>query len=380
MWRKYLKMPYENNDHDSLRDKIIGLGESSIQKSYYPELQKRLSELERFRALLDLSHDPILLLQIPSWRFTDVTRSASEQLGYSPEKMLEMSLDDLVNPDEMIKIQEIFNNMIENNTSAGKETLLSDFNTSDGHKIPFEISASLVDFSDSLYIVMVLRDITERKVAENKLRASLEEKKVLLREIHHRVKNNMQIISSLLNLQTIYINNEKVVDILKESQNRIKSMAMIHEKLYESSGLTRIGFSDYITHLTTYLFQSYIVDMKRIELKLDVEDILLDIDTAIPCGLIINELVTNSIKHAFDDGKEGSIIIQLHKLNDKLFLSVRDDGVGFPKTLDYKNTETLGLQLINSLVMQLDGTLELKINHGTEFKIMFNEMQYTKRI
>ncbi len=373
-------MPYEKNDHDSLRDKIIGLGESSIQKSYYPELQKRLSELERFRALLDLSHDPILLLQIPSWRFTDVTRSASEQLGFSQEKMLEMSLDDLVNPDEMIKIQKIFNNMIENNTSAGKETLLSDFNTSDGNKIPFEISASLVDFSDSLYIVMVLRDITERKVAEDKLRASLEEKKILLREIHHRVKNNMQIISSLLNLQTIYINNEKVVDILKESQNRIKSMAMIHEKLYESSGLTRIGFSDYIKHLTTYLFQSYIVDMKRIELKLDVEDILLDIDTAIPCGLIINELVTNSIKHAFDDGKEGSIIIQLHKLNDKLFLSVRDDGVGFPKTLDYKNTETLGLQLINSLVMQLDGTLELKINHGTEFKIMFNEMQYTQRI
>jgi PAS domain S-box-containing protein len=198
MWRKYLKMPYKNNDWDSLRDKIIGLGESSIQKSYYPELQKRLSELERFHALLDHSNDPILLLQIPSWRFTDVTRSASEKFGYSYEKMLEMSLDDLVDQDEMIKIQEIFKEIVENKKSNGKETFLTDFNTVNGLKIPFEISASLVNFSDVLYIVMVLRDITERKIAEDKIRASLEEKKLLLREIHHRVKNNMQIISSLL--------------------------------------------------------------------------------------------------------------------------------------------------------------------------------------
>lgn len=143
----------------------------------------------------------------------------------------------------------------------------------DGHKIPVEIGASVVNFSDSLYIVMVVRNITERKEAEDKIRASLGEKKARLREIHHRVKNNMQIISSLLNLQTKYIVDKQVVDILKESQNRVKSMAMIHGILYHSNGLARIGFADYIKHLTTFILQSYVVEQKIIQIKTDVDDI-----------------------------------------------------------------------------------------------------------
>ena len=159
-------MPYENDDWDSLRDKIIGLGESSIQKSYYPELQKRLGELERFHALLDQSNDPIFLLEFSSGRFTDVTKSASEQLGYSHEKMLEMTIKDLVSKDEMIRIQLILDEMVENNESTGKKTFSSVFNTVDNQKIPVEISASVVNFSDELYIVMVVRDITEREKAK----------------------------------------------------------------------------------------------------------------------------------------------------------------------------------------------------------------------
>jgi PAS domain S-box-containing protein len=275
MWRKYSKMPSNPKDidnYDSLRDKIIGLGESSIQKSYYPELQKRLGELERFRALLDQSNDPIFLLKIPSGRFTDVNRSASEQLGYSNNEMLEMSLEELVHEEEMIKIRRMFNELIENKESTGKKTFTSIFNRIDGHKIPVEIGASIVNFSEELYIVMVVRDITERKEAEDNIRASLEEKKVILREIHHRVKNNMQIISSLLNLQTRYIADEQVIDILKESQNRVKSMAMVHEKLYQSDGLASIGFNGYINNLATYPLQSY-VDNDRIKIITDVDDV-----------------------------------------------------------------------------------------------------------
>ena len=372
-------MPYDSNDWDSLRDKIIGLGESSIQKSYYPELQKRLGELERFRSLLDQSNDQIFLLKIPSGRFTDVNKSASEQLGYSNERMLEMSVEDLVASDEMERIQLIFNEIIDKKESMGRKTFSSVFKRVDGHKIPVEIGASVVNFDDALYIVMVVRDITERKEAEDKIRASLEEKKVLLREIHHRVKNNMQIISSLLNLQTRYVDDEKVVDILTESQNRVKSMAMIHEKLYQSSGFSRICFADYVKNLTKFLFQSYVVDPSCIRIKTDIEDIFLDIDTAIPCGLIITEMVTNSLKHAFPSGKKGWIIIRLINYNDTFILKVIDNGVGFPKNLDFKNTETLGLQLINSLVMQLDGIMELKMNNGTEFKITFKEMKYQER-
>lgn len=382
MWRKYLKMPFNQadlNDYDDLRDKIIGLGESSIQKSYYPELQKRLGELERFRALLDQSNDPIFLLKIPSGHFTDVNKSASELFGYSNSKMLQMSIEQLVNKEEMVKIQGIFDILIENKESTAKKTFPSIFNTFDGHRIPVEIGASIVNFSNEHYIVMVVRDITERKQAEDKIKSSLEEKNVLLREIHHRVKNNMQIISSLLNLQTRYITDEKVIDILKESQNRVKSMAMIHEKLYQSEGFAKIGFSSYVRNLVTYLLQSY-VDRDHVKIITDVDDVFLDIDTAIPCGLIINELITNSLKHAFPNLTNGQINIKLMRNDDKFILEVKDNGIGFPEMLDFRNTESLGLQLINSLVMQLDGTIQLKNDGGTEFKIVIHEMKYSKRI
>jgi PAS domain S-box-containing protein len=382
MWRKYLKMPSKQSDlnnYDNLRDKIIGLGESSIQKSYYPELQKRLGELERFRALLDQSNDPIFLLKIPSGHFTDVNRSACELFGYSNSKMLQMSLEDLLNAEEMVEIQRMFDVLIENKESSAKKTFSSVFNRIDGHKIPVEIGASIVNFTNELYIVMVVRDITERKEAEDNIRASLEEKKVLLREIHHRVKNNMQIISSLLNLQTRYIEDEKVVDILKESQNRVKSMAMIHETLYQSEGFAKIGFSGYVNNLVRYLLQSY-VDRDHVNIITDLDEVFLDIDTAIPCGLIINELVTNSLKHAFPNRNKGQIRIGLMQSVDKFILEVKDNGIGFPELLDFRRTETLGLQLINSLVMQLDGIIELKNNNGTEFKIVFYEMNYSKRI
>jgi PAS domain S-box-containing protein len=339
-----------------------------------------LGELERFRALLDQSNDPIFLLKIPSGIFTDVNKSASELFGYSNSEMLQMSIERLVNEDEMVKIREIFDILIENKESEAKKTFPSIFNTFDGHRIPVEIGVSIVNFSNELYIVMVVRDITERKLAEDNIKSSLEEKNVLLREIHHRVKNNMQIISSLLNLQTRYITDEKVVDVLKESQNRVKSMAMIHETLYQSEGFAKIGFSDYVNNLVTYLLQSY-VDRDHVKIITDVDvDIFLDIDTAIPCGLIINELITNSLKHAFPNITNGQIKIKLIRSDDRFILNVKDNGVGFPEMLDFRNTDSLGLQLINSLVMQLDGSIELKNDGGTEFIIVFHEMNYSKRI
>lgn len=374
-------MPSDQNEHPdwkSLRDKIIGLGESSIQKSYYPELQIRLAELERFRSLLDETNDYIFLLKIPSGRFSDVNKSASEQFGLDSQKIQGMSIHDLVDVDELEKFTKIFNEL--SDTSQDRKTFYSMFVGLDGKKIPVEISASTVNFSDELYIVMVIRDITERREAENKIKKSLEEKKVLLREIHHRVKNNMQIISSLLNLQSSYTNDANVVDILMESQNRVKSMAMIHEKLYQSPELARIDFGDYISKLSTFLRQSYVYLNNSVTIETEVENIHLNIDTAVPCGLIINELVTNSIKHGFPDDKPGLIRIKLSESSGKYVLSVKDDGVGFPETIDFRNTDTLGLQLINNLVLQLDGTIDLIQDHGTEFKINFQPMEYIQRI
>jgi two-component system, sensor histidine kinase PdtaS len=225
-----------------------------------------------------------------------------------------------------------------------------------------------------------LIDITTRKNAENLIKSSLNEKNILLQEIHHRVKNNMQIISSLLNLQTRYVNDEEAVDILKESQNRVRSMAMIHEKLYQSKDLSHINFGDYIQSLVSNLFHSYNTEKTSIIPVFEVENLSLNIDTAVPCGLIISELVSNSLKYAFPKGLNGEILISLKFIDNKYELVVRDNGIGMPVDIDLNKLETLGLLLVNSLTEQIDGQIIINRKHGTEFIIKFEEINYKNRI
>lgn len=223
-------------------------------------------------------------------------------------------------------------------------------------------------------------DITDRKIAEDEVKSSLKEKELLLREIHHRVKNNLQIIVSLLNLQMQHVEDESALDILAESHNRVKSMATLHEKLYESPDLTHINFKYYIEKLVTDLFYSYKVKVGTIEPVIKTVDLDMGIDTAIPCGLIINELVSNSIKYAFPDGRKGTVTVEFKKNNDELFLKVSDNGIGMCKNIKPDSPQTFGLQLVENLVNQLDGTLNMDINHGTEFAIKFKELVYLDRI
>jgi PAS domain S-box-containing protein len=218
-----------------------------------------------------------------------------------------------------------------------------------------------------------VQDITARKIAEKKLKESLEEKEMLLKEIHHRVKNNLMVISSLLNLQSQYIKDKEALDIFKESQNRARSMALIHERLYRSTDLKRIDFGDYIRTLANDLFHTYVTDPGKVRLNMNVENLMVDINTTVPLGLIVNELLTNSMKHGFIDGREGEIRIDFHKENETFVLIVSDTGVGFPEDLDFQNTSTLGLQLVNNLTSQLDGKIELNRDNGTEFRITFEE-------
>lgn len=222
--------------------------------------------------------------------------------------------------------------------------------------------------------VELQQEITDRRRAEDQIKASLKEKEVLLQEVHHRVKNNLQIIVSLFNLQSGYIKDKHSLDVLKESRNRIKSMALVHERLYRSKDLARVEFAEYIRGLTTDLFRSYGVDSELIKLIINVNNVYLNISTAIPCGLIINELVSNSLRHAFSSGQEGEIRLDLRSDGDnKLTLMVSDNGVGLPKDLDFRNTESLGLQLVVTLVDQLDGSIELDRSAGTAFKIEFGQ-------
>lgn len=225
-------------------------------------------------------------------------------------------------------------------------------------------------------------DITQSKQAAEQIKASLAEKEVLLKEIHHRVKNNLQIISSLLNLQSESIKEPQILDIFQQGQNRISSMALIHEKLYESKDLARVDFAEYIQDLAANLFYSYEVGSQAIALNVNVVNVLLGIDAAIPCGLIINELVTNSLKYAFLSGKNGEISIEMHWIDEeKLLVRVRDNGVGLPKDLDVEKTESLGWQLVMTLTNQLEGTLEVhtESNNGTEVKLYLKgENLYSK--
>ena len=231
------------------------------------------------------------------------------------------------------------------------------------------------------YFDGIVEDITDRKDAEEKLKNSLLEKEVLLREIHHRVKNNLQIISSLLNLQSRHVEDEPALDMFQESRNRVRSMALVHEKLYRSNDLAEVDFCEYIQSLGRHLFMSYGIKSTKIDLHVDVEDVFLDINTSIPCGLIINELVSNSLKHAFSGKARGNIYVEMRPENNGKFkILIRDDGVGLPKDLDVTKTESLGLQLVTMLVEQLQGTLSIKNKNGTSFEIVFEKLDYRTRL
>ena len=229
------------------------------------------------------------------------------------------------------------------------------------------------------------RLLDQMKKTEGQIKGSLREKEVLLKEIHHRVKNNLQIISSLFRLQSAYIRDEHDLEIFKESQSRVRSMALIHERLYQSNDLAKIDFAEYTKKLVSHLLSLYTIHPGNIALNINVDDVFLSIDIAIPCGLIINELVSNCLKHAFPGGTKGKIRVELRMAKDLpvqnerpgniVTLIVSDNGVGFPEDLDLHNTETLGLELVITLVKQLNGTIEFDRSGGTEFKITFPSLK-----
>ena len=213
-----------------------------------------------------------------------------------------------------------------------------------------------------------------RKKAESKIENQLKEKQVLLKEVYHRVKNNMQVIVSMLRIQKNFVKDKKAREFLTASKDRIQSMALVHEKLYRAEDLAHIDFSDYVKSLSEQLFRTYVINPDKIKLNTDIKFALLDINSAIPCGLIINELVSNALKYAFPDDMKGEINISLHTDEENNHvLTVSDNGIGFPGKIDFRNTKTFGLQLVNILVDQLHSTVELDREGGTSIKITFTK-------
>jgi two-component sensor histidine kinase len=217
-------------------------------------------------------------------------------------------------------------------------------------------------------------DLTERKLAEERLRASLAEKEVLLKEIHHRVKNNLQIISSLISLQTDTLSDEKLQGVLSDVRGRIMTMALVHEKLYQTEDLAQLNFADYAASLLNYLWRSYGLAADKVRLNMSFVPLILQVDMAVNCGLILNELVSNAIKHAFPGGGSGEVTVGLEydPASGTVCLSVRDSGIGLPADLDWRQSSSLGLRLVQMLAGQMRGTVQIGSGSDTEFQIRFH--------
>ena len=222
-------------------------------------------------------------------------------------------------------------------------------------------------------MVVSFLDITERKESEDLIKASLQEKEVLLKEVHHRVKNNLQIVSSLLSLQSAKIVDKRDLDLFRESQSRVKSIALIHEKLYRSDDLSQIDLKEYVDGIVANLQATYGVNSDRIKITIDIQDVHINLDKGIPCGLVINEMVTNCFKHAFPADRKGEVSISMRLEDGNYMLMVNDNGVGLPENFDALKLTSLGIQLVSTLTAQLKGAMTIAVKDGTTFRISFPE-------
>ena len=343
------------------------------------EEELRKSE-EKYRAVADFTYDWETWLG-PDGRFIYVSPSCGRISGYAAEEYINdpALITKIVHPDD----RETVGRHLEEVLAGGIPFHKLDYRiiNRNGGECWIEHYCQSVYGKDGNWLGQRAsnRDITERKLAEERVNAALAEKEVLLKEVHHRVKNNLQIISTLLDLQADNIRDENLLNALKVSQDRIKAMSLIHERLYQSSDLVRIDFWEYIESLVGHLLSSYVDDPRRIVMKVDVGDFQMGIDRAIPCGLIINELVSNAMKHAFPNGRNGEIAIRLHAdERGWITLTVADDGIGLPHGLVISKTETLGLQLVSMLAKQLRGQIEISCDRGTLWVISFSKLDNSK--
>jgi len=363
-------------DENGVTIRLHGVNQDITERKI---IEKSLIESEdKYKTLFEA--DPNYTILIDTNHFIiDVNAATTEITGLSREKLIGKHLNDLdiiLDGDKLLHIDKIID-LLDGNKVKPFEARLMDKN---GNLRWVNVRLTSIEKENVIsFILIIASDITELKQYENEIQDSLHEKEILLQEIHHRVKNNMQIISSLLSIQTRYVDDEESINVLKESQNRVKSLAMIHEKLYKSKNFNKIYLLEYIESLVWDLFYSYAIEKGRIKPILDIDDIKLNIETSVPCGLIITELVSNCLKYAFPDQSEGELMVSLKIIDDFYELTICDNGIGIPENIDFFNTDSLGLQLVNSLTDQIDGEIDFDRSNGTKFTITFKELVYKDR-
>jgi len=347
----------------------VGIDHQDADKKRQPdEAAWRKSEVQ-YRRLFESARDGILILEERTGKIIDANPYMSELLGYKHAHFIGKELWEIG----------LFND-IEANRAAFRELQANGYirydhlalETRDKKRVDVEFVSNSYEADGRIVIQCNIRDCSDRCRLEQQVRASLEVKEILLKEVHHRVKNNLQVISSLLHLQSQFTNEPASVQMFKESQNRVRSMALVHERLYRSNDLAHVDFTDYIESLASHLFSSHQVAADRVKLLVDARGVKLSIDMAIPCGLLLNELISNSLKHAFMGEALGEIRISLLLVNEReVLLSVSDNGSGLPKEIDPNSSETFGMQLIADLVDQLHGSVTVNRDAGTSIRIVF---------
>jgi PAS domain S-box-containing protein len=330
--------------------------------------EKKITELEnRYRMIIDNANDGIIIHE-PKGQILEVNKSMYDRLGYTKEEMLKMSLNDLVARDFEGKIAERIHKLEEEGVAIFESADLR----KDGTMMPVEVSAREIDYNGKKAILSVVRDISERKLAEDLISSAMKEMDIMLEEIKHRTVSSLKAISESLDYFEDGTKDEKLASQIDSIRKRIEIMTFIQEKIYRLKNFQNIDMSDIIKKLTACIFSLYGSKIIPIKLKTEVKHISLGTRRAIPCCLIISELVSNSIKHAFPEGRSGEIAIQMNMVKQgKYSLSVKDDGAGMTEGFDWKNPSTYGLRLVKKLVEQIEGTIEFKSEKGTEYKIQF---------
>ena len=323
--------------------------------------------------LIDLAEDAIISVG-GDQRIVLYNQGAERVFGYSPREVIGRPLDILL-PESMAQhhrkqVADFAKSTVAARSMREREQIRG--RRKDGTEFPAEASISKVNAEGQTLLTVILRDVTERVAADHKLQDSLREKEALLREIHHRVKNNLQVMSSLLGLQSRAVSKQETRRAFEDSQDRIHSMALLHDMLCRSGNLARIDLAEYTQQLAAYLFRSYCIDAEHIRLSTQLDPVYLDLDGAVPYGLIVNELVANALRHAFPEGRRGEIHIELRKLPDRrIRLTVRDDGVGLGSEEGWQKGNSLGFRLVRMLAEQLAGDLEIRSSAPTEFQLIF---------
>jgi PAS domain S-box-containing protein len=354
---------------------ITAFAQFTINRRALDTAQKELAERkkaeevlreseERLSSFMESAADSFYILD-SNMNFVEINKRGLEIIGKNKEDVIGKNIVDIV-PD--IKSSGRYEKHLEV-IRTGMPYMIDHFMP---HPVFGNLHFVLNSFKVGEGLGVIAHDITARKEAEEHLRRSLNEKEILIKELHHRVKNNMQVVSSLISLQSQKVDDPKYFAYFMETQNRIHAMSLIHEMLYNSEDMSHIDFSRYLNDLMQYLFSIYHTDQKQVHMYLNVKDIYLGIDAAVPCGMIINELVSNALKHAFPGGREGSVTVDLVTHDDgKHVMTVRDDGVGIPQGYNIETTNSLGMLIVNSLTKQLEGSIEIDRSKGTIVRIKF---------